>query len=217
MTLPHGHIHEKGKRVAPWRNVTLALGIVAIPFIFALHNLTARGRQVPPGFGEKIGEFNGVAAYSNGRCNPKYSSGEKQYHKEYITGFKWQCCEYVVRYYKQVYNLEVRGGDAWEWFDLAGEKGLDAFKNGSEIKPAPGDILCSDVGYFGHVAIIRAVGPDYVEVIHQNWKNDGQDAAYRCPMVVKDARYWVRPFKHSYYEWQGWLRPPPEVDIRDIQ
>ncbi|MBI3735782.1 CHAP domain-containing protein [Candidatus Sumerlaeota bacterium] len=164
-------------------------------------------RQPPPDFGERLGDFNGVVLYSNGQAKPKYSGSEKCEVDGYVTGYKWQCVEYVVRYYKQVYGLEIRGGHARDWFGLAGEKNLLQFANGGTTPPEVGDILCSNSGGWGHVAIIREVGPDYIIVIHQNWKNTADDLARRCPMESRDGHWFVKSFPAApAYKWQGWLR-----------
>jgi len=170
--------------------------------------------QHPENFGQIVGEFNGVPIYCNGPKTPKYFSNEKYEYKGYITGYKWQCVEYVVRFYKHVYGLEIRGGDAYEWFDLASEKELKRFPNGDRYAPQAGDILCSESGRWGHVGIIREVGPDYVVVIQQNWSNAHDDGYKRAPMTVHNGVYTIHPFpKSPHYKWQGWMRsktPPLE-------
>ncbi len=81
-------------------------------------------------FGTQVGEYNGVIGYSN--YDDDYASGEYNYKNDYNTGMKWQCVEYVNRYYYVIYGQKIRipGTNADEYYDAASDRGLVAYPNG---------------------------------------------------------------------------------------
>jgi surface antigen len=150
----------------------------------------------------QIGELNGIPAYSN-RSTGYFSNDYSEY------GMKWQCVEYVNRYYALVLghqNLKGKG-HAKTYYSTAADKGLVAYPNGGSTRPAINDMLVSTGGRHGHVAIIREVGDDYVDVIHQNWANDSSDNSKRLKMTVSNDSYTVSDFSDKYPV-RGWLRKP---------
>lgn len=150
-------------------------------------------------FGSNVGSFQGVPAYSNGTNG----TASNQYNtvNGYRTGMKWQCVEYVSRFYWLVYGRQIAGGNANSFYGNG--KGLNRRANGGSVRPQVGDILCSASGGYGHVAIVREVGSNYIVVIHQNWANTSADNAKRMTMTVSNGRYTVAAA--GSYSWQGWL------------
>ena len=144
-------------------------------------------------FGAKIGEYNGVPAYSN--CKSDYVSDQTN-----STGIKWQCVEYAARYFKEKFNRQVAGGNA-TYCANASSKGLNRTNNDgtSTDKPQPGNIICSNGGKYGHCAIVRAVDSKYVYVIQQNFNNSDKDQNHKLSLT-KDSkgRYKVGSFSSSY-------------------
>jgi len=114
-------------------------------------------------FRTQIGEYNGVIAYSN--YENSYVSGKYNYVDGYNTGMKWQCVEYVNRYYYVIYGLKIRipGTHADDYYDTASDRGLIAYPNGGTTPLQPGDILCSNGGTHGHVAIVRDVTTNSID------------------------------------------------------
>lgn len=158
------------------------------------------GQASARAFGDYAGSFNGITAYQNGSTN--YDSGQ------YSTcGLKWQCVEYVNRYYYQKYaHKNLRGtGNANTYYATAASKGLIAHKNAGSTKPAVGDMLVSAGGSFGHIALVREVGSNYVKVIQQNWSNSTSDDSKPLTMTAANGTYTVAGFSGSY-PIQGWLR-----------
>ena len=156
-------------------------------------------------FGTHVGEYNGVIAYSN--YENSYVSGKYNYVDVYNTGMKWQCVEYVNRYYYVSYGQKIRiaGTNADEYYGAASDRGLVAYPNSGTTSPQPGDILCSSGGTHGHVAIVREVTADSVHVIHQNWANTATDNNKTISMSVSGGHYTVSGFS-SNYSVQGWIR-----------
>jgi len=157
-------------------------------------------------FGTYVGSFNGVNAYSN-RVKD-YISNQDNFYNGVNTGMKWQCTEYVQRYYLQIYDINIKPdylGPVTNFYYLGSAGGLLAYPNGGSVAPQVGDIICSGTGENrGHVAIVREVGPNYINVIQQNWNNSSLD---NSETLSRNGNR-VDPFNLSY-PIIGWLRKPP--------
>lgn len=167
-------------------------------------------------FGTVLGNFNGAVVYSNGSTG--YNSGVYNFETGINTGLKFQCVEYVNRYFKIVYALDLKStgiyGNANSYYSNAAAGGLTAFANGGATKPAVGDLICSNGGEFGHVAIVREVGAGYVKCVMQNWSNTPLDNSMQLAMTTTGGNYSVAGFSASY-PIAGWLRknqlPAPTI------
>lgn len=161
-------------------------------------------------YGTYLGEFNGVAAYSNGTVSNTGKRG--------VFGLMYQCVEFVNRYYVKVFGHKnmTGSGNAQNYYPTAASRGLRAYPNGGTEPPQSGDILCFAGGGYGHVAIVRSVepwafqvtpGPSkkfLVRVIHQNYTNTSADADYIFWAEYSNGKFTVRPV--GSYTCQGWLR-----------
>jgi len=165
----------------------------------------------PTGFGSELGQFNGVTIYSNG--NDTYVGTERSYSTinsiKKDVGVKWQCVEFVNRYYWQQYGIALRdkySGNANRFWNNASTMGLDSFSNGgTAIIPQVGDILVSNGGANGHVAIVRSVSSNQVCVAHQNFANSTADENKCLTMTSANGRYTVAEFNGNL-PIVGWLR-----------
>jgi hypothetical protein len=159
-------------------------------------------------FGTKIGENNNVPAFSNCKDNcrqdkdldriVKFSKEETPFHKEVITGHRWQCVEYSRRW--MIVNNNFTFGDvsaAVNIFDLTEETNLKTdeihnFKscpNGSESPPEFGDLIIFPIASdapFGHVGVIVNVNLNdgYIDVAEQNYELKWQDATYSRRLLL---------------------------------
>lgn len=163
----------------------------------------------PPGVGEPIDSYQGVAVYSNG---PEITASYGRHFSEsgYYFGQKWQCVEFIKRFYFEAQGLEMPDvmGHAKDFFDpslasgdLNLRRGLVQYGNGGSEPPLPGDLIVWNEGTYGHVAIVSEVGENYVEIVQQNIA--GMPRA-RLPLKnVLNA--WI-----VGEQWQpaGWLRKP---------
>ena len=132
--------------------------------------------EVPAG--TEIDEYKGIVVYSNG-TNYMSSHGLNfsNNEDEYYFGYKWQCVEYVKRFYYEIYGhmMPDGAGNAKYFFnpmlnqgEFNEQRGLIQYENGGDEKPRPDDLLVFTDGSYGHVAIITEVGQDFIEVIQQN-------------------------------------------------
>jgi CHAP domain len=154
-------------------------------------------------YGSFYGSSNGVNVYSNG-SNPLYGSDDYNTVNGYNTGMKWQCVEFVNRYYLQVYGTKIRiaGQHAYQYFGNASQRGLKAYANNGSTSPQVGDILCLSGNTYGHVAIITAVTSTYIEVAQQNVGK----LSHLNFRFAKSGNNILASALGSGYSIQGWLR-----------
>ena len=134
--------------------------------------------------GDAIDEFNGVPVFHNGGV--QNTAGRNVAADGYNLGIKYQCVEFVKRYYylRFKHKMPDSYGHAKHFYAdnvedgaLNTKRGLLQFVNGSAHPPKSEDILIwgpSWLNPYGHVAILSKVSADQIEVIQQNpgaWAN----------------------------------------------
>jgi surface antigen len=171
-------------------------------------------------YGQVLGDLNGVTIYSNGCLDPSTpacGSIPDTYNSNnaggYTTGLQWQCVEFVVRYYYQLYGMQIRipGTNADDYYRTAPARGLLAFPNGGTTPPQAGDIIVSEglPSNLGHVAIVRSVASDIIYVAEQNWFQNAGNLNHPLTLNVTAGHYTVGNFSsNSAYPVTGWLRRP---------
>jgi surface antigen len=175
--------------------------VIAIFFSFCFKS---DGHRV----GDIIDTFNGVPVYYNGAMLGTH--GRNVSADGYNIGLKFQCVEFVKRYYLEVFDHKMPNsyGNAKDYYfesksDVAfnARRGLVQYKNIRESKPAVHDILIygpQSGNPYGHVAIITEVTDKDIEIIQQNV---GSRTRVRIPLV-KYEKYWTV----ADYDVLGWLR-----------
>lgn len=173
--------------------------------------------------GEVLDQWKGVqvrangpsALESHGRHYEYDASGEKGQDEPvvdgslgYYFGQKWQCVEFIKRYYFQALGHRMPDvlGHALDFFDwetpcgaVNPKRGLVQFCNGSSVPPQADDLLVfARPSGFGHVAIATRTIGSGLEVIQQN------AGRTRCvlPLDARRGRYWLS----SRAVCLGWLR-----------
>ncbi len=128
--------------------------------------------------GQKLDSLNHVIVYYNGGVG--YNSGRNTTSDGYNLGLKYQCVEFVKRYYYEYLNHKMPDsyGNAKDFFDnnvLDGElntkRNLIQYSNSSASKPQINDLIVFNGSVFnpyGHVAIISNVSDSEIEIIQQN-------------------------------------------------
>ncbi len=181
-----------------------ALFIVLIISFSGLAPAVARVKAPP--CATPLASYKGVPARSNEDYPYDSCDGPSAY------GLKYQCVEYVRRFYHLIKGVETRegmpgrgwDGNADTYFKTAGEKGLDALKNGGPAPPLPDDIVTFKGGTHGHVGIITAVTDDHIEFIEQNFSSSGTGVLAYNPRTHRVADRHVRGGRLTV---EGWLRP----------
>lgn len=160
--------------------------------------------------GQSLDSLNGVKVYYNGGVDNVL---ERNVTKDnYNLGLKYQCVEFVKRYYYEHYNHKMPDayGHAKDFFDskikdgdLNRNRGLIQYANPSIAKPEIGDLVIfsgSVLNRFGHVAIISKVSENEIEIIQQN---PGPFGSSREVFAVKNQE---GKYKIESSRLLGWLR-----------
>ena len=127
--------------------------------------------------GDVIDNLNNVKVYYNGGVG---NIEERNVVDGYNIGMKYQCVEFVKRYYFEHYNHRMPDtyGNAKDFYNqqledgkLNSQRGLVQHTNPSSSKPKVGDLIVMDATFlnkYGHVAIISEVSNNTIEIIQQN-------------------------------------------------
>jgi len=160
--------------------------------------------------GQLIDSFNGVSVYYNGGVNQV--QGRNISKDGYNIGLKYQCVEFVKRYYYEYLNHKMPDsyGHAKDFFnktlkdgELNTQRDLIQYKNFSNHTPKINDLLIfkgSIFNRFGHVAIISKVKKSYIEIIQQNPEPYGTSRK-KIPLKITNSKYEI-----SNKRVVGWLR-----------
>jgi surface antigen len=188
--------------------IVALLAMVILMFGYEVKSYTAN-RQYHVGMA--IDSMNGVKVYFNGKVSNV--SGRNVASDGYNIGLKYQCVEFVKRYYYEHYHHKMPDsyGHAKSFFDrktadgkLNKRRNLIQYTNPSGSKPKSGDLIVFDGtggNPYGHVAIISKVSDYAIEIIQQN---PGKFASSRKSYVLRQT---------SNNRWEikqnrilGWLR-----------
>ncbi len=163
-----------------------------------------------PKSGDIIDSLNSVDVYYNGKVGNSF--GRNSTSDGYNLGLKYQCVEFVKRYYYNhlKHKMPDSYGNAKDFFDSSIEDGLlnkkrnlIQYSNPGKSKPSVDDILIFDrttFNQYGHVAIIANVEENRVQIIQQN------------PGPFGNSRRWMKiSFKNNLWQFKdhkvlGWLR-----------
>jgi surface antigen len=159
--------------------------------------------------GEVVTTYRKVPVRSNGE-DYKVSHGKHYAKGGYYYGQKWQCVEFVKRFYHDALNHRMPDvwGHAKDFFDvevahgdLNPARGMLQFNNGGTTAPQADDLLVFDFAPYGHVAVISAVREDEIEVVQQNVRGRPRET---YPLAKSDGRYTIEANREPI----GWLRVP---------
>ena len=182
--------------------VIITITLMGGGLYFLHYSKTSKGK-----IGKEIDSYKNVPVYYNG-LNYTKTYGESHSEDGYYYGYKWQCVEYIKRFYKEAKNHEMPDvyGNAKDFFDNSVPQGelnksrdLIQYRNEGNVKPEPDDLIVFSGNIFGHVAIVTEVTEDYVEVIQQNVYSKTRE---KYDLTEKDGKYIVGKYKKIV----GWLR-----------
>lgn len=179
--------------------------LVVVSFVFLFNTSFV----VLPEYGDVIDKFDGIEVYYNGR-NFTRTSGRNVAADGYNFGLRYQCVEFVKRYYYYRFNHKMPNsfGHAKDFFDYSlgdvgynQKRGLKQYRNIRSSLPQPRDILVygpGDGNPYGHIAIVSAVNDDEIEIVQQNY-------GLETRKKIKIARY-MDIITVADYNVLGWLR-----------
>ncbi len=189
-----------------------------IALIIGIYLFVTRS-NINPSFevGQAVDSLNHVTVFYNGGVG---NVEERNLAPDgYNLGLKYQCVEFVKRYYYEHLNFKMPDsyGHAKSFFDYEVEdgelnerRGLLQFSNPSSTKPAVSDLVVfkpSLWNRYGHVAIVSAVSGTEVEIIQQNPGPFGTSRE-RFPLLNANAKWKVEAVNLI-----GWLRKEPEKEL----
>jgi glutathionylspermidine amidase/synthetase len=123
-------------------------------------------------FGDKIGAFDGVAAYSNQK--DETNSKSSNFYNGNYTGRKWQCVEFVRRYL--ISKQGVTFSNVTSAFEIPNAKftTLNGFPVQTTNELKVGSIIVWPKNYNklspdGHVAIVSSISSSGINVVEQNY------------------------------------------------
>jgi surface antigen len=158
-----------------WTYLLIGLLVLSFVGIWSFKNFNFNPAYT---VGEQIDSLNGVIIFYNGGVNNV--SGRNTTDNGYNLGLKYQCVEFVKRYYYEYlqHKMPDSYGNAKDFFDKTLEDGqkntkrdLMQYTNPSQTKPKVNDLLVFDatiLNNYGHVAIISNVTENEIEITQQN-------------------------------------------------
>jgi CHAP domain len=192
-----------------WAAALLGLGLIAF---LGMRYSTRINWNTSRSIGQALDSLDGVAVYYNGGVNQTH--GRNTSPQGYNVGLRYQCVEFVKRYYLEVYHHQLPDayGHARDFYDpavpdggLNAKRGLLQFKNGGAAIPQRGDLLIWGPSFwnaYGHVAIVSELrsAAHAVEYIQQNpgpWGNaravvNYEQTAGKCRLMDERILGWLR-------------------------
>lgn len=166
--------------------------------------------------GEVLDQYNGIPVYFNDHVGNVL--GRNLSRDKYNIGLKYQCVEFVKRYYyeKLGHKMPNSYGHAKDFFNPVlkdgtynEERDMLQFLNGSTRPPVAEDLIVfgpTSFNAYGHVAIISRVGENEIEIIQQNPGPYGK-SRQTFPLIHKDGKWHVGEGRVL-----GWLRLKAEQE-----
>ncbi len=190
--------------------LALLTGIGLVIGIFKALEYGKIGSMSNKAIGDVVDRFNGVAVYYNGKV--ANVSGRNTSADGYNLGLKYQCVEFVKRYYFEYLNHRMPDsyGHAKDFFDKSLQDGkrnkrrnLVQYSNPSKTKPKVHDLLVfggTSFNKYGHVAIVSNVSNNRIEIIQQNPGPSGKSRV-TFGLVHKNGKWEIQNNRIL-----GWLR-----------
>lgn len=194
----------------------IATSLLASPAILAQANVAPA-----PKIGDVVDRLNGIPVYFNGAIG--HSNGRNITVDGYNLGLRYQCVEFVKRYYYQrlKHRMPNASGNAVQYFDtkvadggLNKSRGLLQYQNGSPAAPQVEDILIFGPrpgNPYGHIVIVSAVAENSLEFIQQNPGSSGRS---RQTLALRRSESGVTV---NHPRVLGWLRLPGRKPVPPVQ
>jgi len=166
------------KRIALSIGIAAALSAGFAAFFPEKAVLISAPDKILKSVGDPVDSLDGVVVYYNGSV--ANTCGRNLSPDGYNLGLKYQCVEFVKRYYFEHYlhRMPDSYGHAKDFFHLGLKDGsmnphrnLRQFCQGSSSRPEKGDLIVFDGNAFnpyGHVAIVSEASNEAMEIIQQN-------------------------------------------------
>jgi len=162
--------------------------------------------------GHAVDSYRNVPVMHNGVLYGRSHGASHAADGSYL-GQKWQCVEYIRRFYQTAlgHSMPDGTGHAKDYFNpdvpdggMNKRRGMLQFHNGGTTPPQADDLLVFRGGTYGHVAIIIRVTGEEVEIIQQNIYARPRQTLALSHDPAKGT-YTIRGKDHAP---AGWLRLP---------
>lgn len=156
----------------------IALLIIIFTGALSIYLFTKINLNIYKKVGDVVDNYNGINIYFNGGVDQV--AGRNLSADNYNIGIKYQCVEFVKRYYFEKLNHKMPDsfGHAKDFIDAMLKDGemnvkrdLMQFSNPSSMKPEEEDIIVFSptiLNRYGHIAIISKVTENEIEIVQQN-------------------------------------------------
>jgi surface antigen len=163
--------------------------------------------------GQAIDSLNHVIVYYNGAVD--HVGGRHLTKDHYNLGLKYQCVEFVKRYYYEHFHHKMPDsyGHAKDFFDgsladgqFNAKRNLIQYAHPSKERPEKNDLIVfsgTPFNPYGHVAIVSNVWANKIEIIQQN---PGPFASSRDTFSLAESG---KKWEIGYSRILGWLRMVP--------
>jgi len=153
-----------------------------------------------PNAQKTIDHYQGVPIYHNGSLSSVF--GRHVTEDGYNLGLKFQCVEFVKRFYYEFYDFKMPQsyGHAQEFYDwnlsngqLNPARGLFQYRNGGPSRPVQNAILIfgnDPATLYGHVGIITKVTDREIEMVSQN-NGHRQKSRSKIPLKYQNGGYYI--------------------------
>lgn len=185
------------------KSFVIFISTIIISFTIGIFYFSSKQTYI----GKAVDSYKNVPVYYNGLLFTD-TFGENYSNNGYYYGYKWQCVEFVKRFYYDSKNHKMPDlyGNAKDFIDsnlkqgeLNKSRGLVQYYNGGDTKPKVDDLLVFTDSEYGHVAIITKVSDNYIEVIQQNVLGYPRQ---KFSLTEKNGDYFIGDDKTP----AGWLR-----------
>ncbi len=183
------------------------MAIVSLIFLIITFILIIIYMQDRIKIGRPMDSYKNVDVCYNGFFYTK-SYGRHYSDDGYYYGYRWQCVEFVKRFYYEAkgHKMPDLYGNAIDYFsydteqgEMNKQRGLLQYYNGGNVAPKEDDLIVFTDTKYGHVAIITKVTENNIEVIQQNVKGKPRQS---YDLVNKDGNFYVGTDREP----AGWLR-----------
>ena len=194
-------------KLKKWALFLFGISILFVSAFFIFKKINFNPKH---NIGKEIDSFNGVSVYYNGRIDNV--NGRELTEDGYNLGLKFQCVEFVKRYYYEELNHKMPEsyGHAKDFFvsnlkdgQINKQRGLIQYTNPSKSKPKVNDLLVYSgtlSNKYGHVSIISEVNDEEIEIIQQN-PGPFSSSREKYSLSLDDGRWRINNNRIL-----GWLR-----------
>jgi len=147
------------------------------------------------------GYYKGIPSFKYYKYYKYYNKDEKRNEYNYLygikTGIKWECIEFIRRYFIEKRRLAFElVNNVYDMLNIKYFINLDTLKpvffnfysRNPNFKPKVNDLVLFYYKNTGHIAIVSNISNIHVlEICEQNWENDWESSKYSRRVLSNDS------------------------------